>query len=103
MGKHRKVLTAEELVVKQEVDYLKKKQSNQNWRLNNPDHYEYFKTTYMKKYYQENKDKLNAQTKERRLRKAGRSTTASSDSSDTSVSSGEGSPLPPPTVETEVV
>jgi len=68
MGKTRKVLTAEELVVKQEADYLKKQKANQAWRQNNPENYEYFKTTYMKKYYEDNKVKLNAQTKERRLR-----------------------------------
>jgi len=68
MGKTRKVLTVEELIIKQEQDYLKKRKSNQAWRQNNPENYEYFKTTYMKKYYEENKDKLNAQTKERRLR-----------------------------------
>jgi len=69
MGKTRKVLTAEELVVKQEADYLKKQQANLAWRQNNPENYEYFKTTYMKKYYEENKERLNAQTKERRLKK----------------------------------
>ena len=68
MGKTRKVLTAEELLIKQEQDYLKKQKSNQAWRQNNPENYEYFKTTYMKKYYEDNKVKLNAQTKERRLK-----------------------------------
>jgi hypothetical protein len=69
MGKTRKVLTAEELVVKQEADYLKKQKANLAWRQNNPENYEYFKTTYMKKYYEENKERLNAQTKERRRKK----------------------------------
>ena len=69
MGKQRKIYTAEELVVKQEADYLRKQKANLAWRQNNPENYEYFKNTYMKKYYSDNKDRLNAQTKERRLKK----------------------------------
>jgi hypothetical protein len=69
MARIRKILSPEELIIKQEADYLRKKKSNLAWRQTHPEHYEYFKSTYMKKYYEEHKDKLNAQSKERRMKK----------------------------------
>ena len=67
--RQRKSYTPEELLKKHEQDYQRKKEHNINWRLNHPEQYDFFKTTYMKNYYQENKERLNALKTERRRQK----------------------------------
>ena len=67
--RQRKSYTPEEIIQKHERDYQKKKEDNLQWRLNHPEKYDFFKNTYMKNYYQENKERMNAMTAERRRQK----------------------------------
>ena len=67
--RQRKSYTPEEIIQKHVRDYLRKKEHNLQFKINHPEQYDFFKNTYMKSYYQENKERLNALRTERRRQK----------------------------------